>query len=73
MANIRTRLDIVMAVVAVASMALKHQNAEADADVALLLQRCVADELFNQLQRLDHILANARTISGEFRVPGGAP
>jgi hypothetical protein len=61
-----------MAVVAVASMALKHQNAEADADVALLLQRCVADELFNQLQRLDPILANARTISGDFRVPGGA-
>jgi len=72
LANIRTRLDIVMAVVAVASMALKHQNAEADADVALLLQRCVADELFNQRARLDHLLANARIIGGELSVQGGA-
>jgi hypothetical protein len=72
LANIRARLGVALAVVTVASMALKHQNAEADADVALLLQRCVADELFNQLDRLDHILGTAGIMGGEIRVQGGA-
>jgi hypothetical protein len=71
LANIRAHLGIAMAAAAVASLALKRQNAEADEDVAVLLQRCVADELSRQLDRLDHILKAARVIGAELRVPGG--
>lgn len=69
LANIRAHLGIAMAAAAVASLALKRQNAEGDADVALLLQRCVADGLSRQLDRLDHILKTARVFGAELRMP----
>jgi hypothetical protein len=69
----RLHLEIAMAAAIVTSLALEKQNAEGDPDAALILRRCVADELSRQLDRLDHIhiLANARMIAGELMVPGG--
>jgi uncharacterized protein (UPF0254 family) len=71
LANIRAHLGIALAAAAVASLALKRQNAEGDADVALLLQRCVADEISRQIDRLDEILKTARVTGAEVRVSGG--
>jgi hypothetical protein len=69
--NIRLHLEIAMAAAIVTSLALEKQNAEGDPDAALILKRCVADELSSQLDRLDHILAKARLIAGDLVVPGG--
>jgi hypothetical protein len=69
LANIRARLGIAMAAATVASLALKHQNAERDAEVALLLQCSVVDELSRQLDRLDHILKAAHVIGGDLWMP----
>jgi hypothetical protein len=69
--NMRFHLEIAMAAAIVTSLALEKQNAEVDPDAALILRRCVADELSRQLDRLDHILANARMIPGDLAVPGG--
>jgi hypothetical protein len=68
--NMRLHLEVAMAAAIVTSLALEQQNAEGDPDAALILRRCVADELSSQLDRLDHILANARKIAGDL-VPGG--
>jgi hypothetical protein len=42
-----------MAIAYVTSAALKAQDADSDNEAALVLQRCVADELDRQLERLD--------------------
>ena len=55
--DISLRLKVAMAVVAVCGIALKNQYADNDADVAVVLQRCVADELDRQIGRIDQLAA----------------
>lgn len=48
------RLDLYRVFVMVAVSALKHQNAENDADIGLALMRGVSDPLFNEIQQVEH-------------------
>ena len=43
--EIRRRLTVVMSAATVCSAALRAQRSDSDADIALVLQRCVSDEL----------------------------
>jgi hypothetical protein len=52
---IRQRLALVMAVVYVTGAALKAQDADSDAEAALILQRSIGDELDRQIERLDMV------------------
>jgi hypothetical protein len=51
LSEIRLRLLVAMAASAVCSTALKAQHADSDDDVAVLLQRSIADELNRQIER----------------------
>jgi SUMO ligase MMS21 Smc5/6 complex component len=55
--DIRHRLSIAMACAYVASTALKCQEADADKDAAVTIQRCVADELHRQIDRIERVLS----------------
>ncbi len=57
LSEIRLRLLVAMAESAVCSAALKAQHADSDDDVAVLLQRSIADELNRQIERLDAVVA----------------
>lgn len=57
LSEIRLQLLVAMAASAVCSAALKAQRADSDDDVAVLLQRCIADELNRQIERLDVVIA----------------
>ena len=57
LSEIRLRLVVAMAASAVCSAALKAQHADSDDDVAVLLQRSIADELNRQIERLDAVIA----------------
>jgi hypothetical protein len=57
LSEIRLRLLVAMAASAVCSAALKAQHADSDDDVAVLLQRSIADELNRQIERLDAVIA----------------
>jgi hypothetical protein len=57
LSEIRPRLLVAMAASAVCSAALKAQHADSDDDVAVLLQRSIADELNRQIERLDAVIA----------------
>ncbi len=57
--DIRHRLDIASAVAYVCAAALKAQTANNDVDVALCLQRCVGDQLFEQMQHISRLLGEA--------------
>ncbi len=61
LAQIQARLTLVLSAITVASSALKYQNAEIDADVALLLRRSVANEIQQSLVDLERFLANRST------------
>lgn len=52
------RLQLARAVVMTAASALEHQNADADRDIATVLQKSVADLLFNEIARLEALLKN---------------
>jgi hypothetical protein len=54
--DIRRRLEIVRAIAYCCSAALCHQDADADMDVSLVLQRSIGDELDRQIERLDQVL-----------------
>jgi hypothetical protein len=54
--GIRRKLDIASAVAYVCAAALRAQAADGDVDVALCLQRCVGDALFEQTQHIDQLL-----------------
>jgi hypothetical protein len=47
---VRLRLKFVMAAAFTISAALQFQNAELDADMALVVGRCVGDEIDRQIQ-----------------------
>ena len=57
LSEIRLRLLVAMAASAVCSAALKAQHADSDDDVAVPLQRSIADELNRQIEWLDAVIA----------------
>ena len=54
--QIRNRLEIAMSVAYVTGAALKDQGADVDQEAALALQRCVGDELDQQIERIDSLI-----------------
>ncbi len=54
--EIRSKLEIAMAVVCISTATLRAQNTDWDADVALCLQRCAGDEIDRQIERIDALL-----------------
>ncbi len=62
LAGVRQRLELVAAVAAVAHAALGSQAADADHDVAVLIQRCIADEIDRQIEQIDGITAMCATV-----------
>jgi hypothetical protein len=59
LAHVRGHLVVILASLTTAAMALQQQNTENDAEVALMLRRCVADQLFLQIEHLDRALKAA--------------
>jgi hypothetical protein len=53
---IRLRLKFVMAAAFTISAALQFQNAELDADIALIVGRCVGDEIDHQIEVIDCVI-----------------
>jgi len=51
LSDISLRLKVAMAATVVCGAALKSQNADSDEDAAVVLQRCVADELDRPIER----------------------
>ena len=54
--EIRTGLEVTKSAAYVSSVALRAQAADNDTDVALVLQRIVADEIGRQVERIDLLL-----------------
>jgi hypothetical protein len=63
LSDISLRLKVAMAATVVCGAALKSQNADSDEDAAVVLQRCVADELDRQIERL--VILAARCQEGK--------
>jgi hypothetical protein len=65
---VRRRLKFVMAAAFTICAALQFQNAELDEEIALMVGRCVGDEIDSQIEAIDRVIA---------RLPGarrkGAP
>jgi hypothetical protein len=65
---VRRHLKFVMAAAFTICAALRFQNAELDEEIALLVGRCVGDEIDSQIEAIDRVIA---------RLPGarrkGAP
>lgn len=53
---IRLRLKFVMAAAFTVCAALKFQNAELDEDIALIVGRCVGDEIDRQIEAIDRLI-----------------
>jgi hypothetical protein len=51
------RLKFVMAAAFTISAALQFQNAELDADIALIVGRCVGDEIDLQIEAIERVIA----------------
>lgn len=56
--EIRQQLDLAHACAIIVEHALLEQNVELDHDAALVLKRCVGDELDRQIERIDILLGN---------------
>jgi hypothetical protein len=54
---VRRRLKFVMAAAFTVCAALEFQNAELDADIALIVGRCVGDEIDRQIEAIDRAIA----------------
>lgn len=54
---IRRHLKFVMAAAFTVSAALQFQDAEMDAEVALIVGRCIGDEIDRQIEALDRVIA----------------
>jgi hypothetical protein len=61
------RLKGLQSTIAVAVGALRHQNADIDADIANLLQHSVGDTLAAQVQKLEALLSRLPRSSGRHR------
>lgn len=57
--EIRRRLDVASAVAYICAAALRAQTSDNDRDVALCLQRCVGDILFEQMLHINRLLGVA--------------
>ena len=55
--DVLLHLRQVQSAVVVSVAALKRQNCELDADIAIVLQRSVADRLHEQIERLEMLMA----------------
>ena len=51
--DVLRHLHQIQSAVVVAVAALRHQNCELDTDIANVLQRCVADRIQDQIERLE--------------------
>ena len=58
------RLKFVMAAAFTVCAALKFQNAELDEDIALIVGRCVGDEIDRQIEAIDHVIARLADARG---------
>jgi hypothetical protein len=54
---VRLRLKFVMAAAFTISAALQFQNADLDAEMALMVGRCVGDEIDEQIEEIDRVIA----------------
>ena len=54
---VRLRLEFVMAAAFTVSAALQFQNAELGADIALVVGRCVDDEIDRQIEEVGRAIA----------------
>ncbi len=54
---VRRRLKLVMAAAFTVCAALEFQNAELDTDIALIVGRCVGDEIDLQIEAIDRVIA----------------
>ena len=54
---VRLRLKFIMAAAFTICAALQFQNAELDADIALIVGRCVGDEIDRQIEAIDRVIA----------------
>ena len=64
LSEVRNRLEVVRAAAYVSSAALRLQQADSDADVAIVLQRLVGDVLDREIQKLDAVV-NGSTQEGQ--------
>ena len=53
---VRLRLKFVMAAAFTVCAALRFQNAELDEDIALIVGRCVGDEVDRQIEAIDRVI-----------------
>jgi len=67
--HIGKHLQIAYAGVVVSAAALNHQRAEQDDEIATVLRHCVAPRLFEQIERIDDIVARLRTGSSAAENP----
>jgi hypothetical protein len=61
---VRLRLKFVMAAAFTVCAALKFQNAELDEDIALIVGRCVGDEIDRQIEAIDLMIGRLRGARG---------
>jgi hypothetical protein len=64
LADITRRLEVIIGVAVTAEVALRAQNCEQDAEIALCLRHGVVDALTTQIERMSRLSAS---------VPGDAP
>jgi hypothetical protein len=55
------RLRLIMAVIYTSAGALRHQNADSDADIATVLERHAADRLSVEIEQLETLVQRLRT------------
>jgi hypothetical protein len=60
--GLHVQLQVVHAGVVVAAAALHHQNAERDEEIARVLEYCVGDRLFNQIERTAELIVSLRSL-----------
>jgi indole-3-glycerol phosphate synthase len=54
------RLQLIMAVIHTSASALRHQNADSDAEIAAVLERHAADRLSVEIEQLETLIGRLR-------------
>jgi hypothetical protein len=62
--EVRRRLELAEAVAIVTCAALRAQAADSDQEAALVLQRCVVDEIDRQIEEIDSVIVMCRALDG---------
>lgn len=60
--DIRHRLAVVRAAAYTAASALRYECSDIDDDVAVILQRCVGDEVDRQIERIDMLIGGVASV-----------